>query len=297
MKHTLIRTTPDEASQEAFGGCGHAPIPAARRQRGAPPVYVDGVHVAESAIAAEAQNHTSPSGPEARAAAARALVIRHLLLRRAGEIELAPDPLTDAQGREETPEEALIRQVLDLEAPGEEPSEAECRRLYAVSKHRFMSPEVFEASHILIEPEAPSAPAWVAAQQRASSILDELRHGVDFGELARAHSACPTAAQGGALGQLTRGDLAEEFEQCVLDLQPGSVAPAPIRTRHGWHVVRLERHAPPQFLPFEVVAEDIRATLHARSALAASARYVEKLASADVIEGLTLSSEADQCAT
>ena len=50
--------------------------------------------------------------------AARALVIRHLLLRRAGELGLQPQPLIDGQGREETADEALIRQVLAAEAPG-----------------------------------------------------------------------------------------------------------------------------------------------------------------------------------
>jgi peptidyl-prolyl cis-trans isomerase C len=93
MKHTLIRTLP-EAGSEAFAGCGHAPMPAARRASGAPPIYVDGVHIAESDIAAEAQNHAASSGAEARAAAARALVIRHLLLRRALELKLEPDGQT-----------------------------------------------------------------------------------------------------------------------------------------------------------------------------------------------------------
>jgi peptidyl-prolyl cis-trans isomerase C len=292
MKHTLIRTVPDEAPQEAFSGCGHAPMPAARRHVGAPPIYVDGVHIEESAIAAEAQNHAASSGPEARAMAARALVIRHLLLRRAGELSLQPQPLTDGQNREETADEALIRQVLAAEAPGAEPSDAECRRVYEGSPRRFSAPELFEASHILIEAEAADAAAWAAAHQRALGLIEQLYAGADFSTLARLHSACPTAAEGGALGQLTRGDLAREFERFVLDLKPGSVAPSPLRTRHGWHVVRLDRLAPERLAPFEAVVDDIRAALRARSAVAASARYVGALASSANIEGLALLSGA-----
>ncbi|MBL8547826.1 MAG: peptidylprolyl isomerase [Hyphomonadaceae bacterium] len=287
MKHTLIRTV-EEASEETFAGCGHGPVPAARRDRGAPPIYVDGVAIAESAIAAEAQNHAAGSGAEARAAAARALVVRHLLLRRAHELGLKPQPLADGHGREETPDEALIRQLLALEAPGEEPSEAECRRVYEASSARFSAPEIYEASHILLEAERPGASAWVSAHQRALELIEKLRLGADFAELARAYSACPTAAEGGALGQLTRGDLAAEFERPLLGLEPGAVAGAPIRTRHGWHVVRLDRHAPSRVLPFQTVAAAIAASLRERSAIAASARYVEKLAAAASIEGLSL---------
>ena len=101
--------------------CGHAPAPAAKRSANAPPVFVNGVHIAETAIAAEAQNHAAATGQEARAAAARALVIRELLLQRARVLGLEPMPLSDAQGRSETAEEALVRQVLEgeVEAIGE----------------------------------------------------------------------------------------------------------------------------------------------------------------------------------
>jgi peptidyl-prolyl cis-trans isomerase C len=292
MKHTLIRTVSEAAPQEGFSGCGHGPAPAARREKGAPPIYVDGVLIAEGAIAAEAQNHSAGSAAEARAAAARALVIRHLLLRRAEAMKLEPDAERDEDGREETREEALIRQVLQREAPGDEPTEAECRRVYETSISKFAAPEIFEASHILFEPGAPGDEAWVDAHKRACSAIAELLAGADFAACARAYSACSSAAEGGALGQFVRGDLAPSIEDTLAGLTPGSLGPAPIRTRHGWHVVRLDRHAPARTLPFEAVEEHIRAALHARSAVAASARYVERLAADAEIEGLSLSGGA-----
>lgn len=288
MKHTLIRTVTDEAPQEAFSGCGHGPAPAARREKGAAPIFVDGVLIPEAAIAAEAQNHSARSAAEARAAAARALVIRHLLMRRAEVLELQPQTERDERGREETTEEALVRQVLQCEAPGDEPTEAECRRVYESSKAKFAAPEVFEASHILFEPSAPGAEAWVEAHQRACAAIARLQGGADFAACARAHSACSSAAEGGTLGQFVRGDLAPSIEDALAQLTPGCLAPAPIRTRHGWHVVRLDRHAPARVLPFEAVEEHIRASLRARSAIAASARYVERLAANAQIEGLSL---------
>jgi peptidyl-prolyl cis-trans isomerase C len=294
MKHTLIRTIPDTPQEAAFSGCGHGPIPAARRAANAPPVFVNGVEIAESAIALEAQNHSAASGPEARAAAARALVIRELLLQRARALGLTPAPQCDAQGREETAEEALVRAVLEREAPAQEPTDAECRRVYAAAPERFMAPELYAASHILFAPEASGAGPWVAAHQSAVRAIEAISHGGDFAELARALSACPTAGQGGSLGQLRRGDLSPEIERALLGLRGGEVKSTPVRTRHGWHVVRLDRHAPAHLLPFETVAPMIRETLRGRAWAAASAQYVAALAAEADIEGLALTFGANE---
>ncbi|MGE3789972.1 MAG: peptidylprolyl isomerase [Hyphomonadaceae bacterium] len=290
MKHSLIRTVPETSEAAAFSGCGHAPAPAAKRGANAPPVFVNGVHIAESAIAAEAQNHRAATGQEARAAAARALAIRELLLQRARTLALEAVPLRDAQGREETAEEALVRQVLDCEAgePGE-PGETECRRVYDASKESFMTPELYEASHILCAPQADETAPWQGARDKAERLLQFIQQGGDFAECAQRHSDCPTAAQAGALGQLSPGDLAAELEQTLASLKPGEVAPVPVRSRHGWHLLRLERRAPAALLPFETAAPAIRTRLRERLAVAAQARYVARLAGEAEIEGLVLS--------
>lgn len=287
MKHTLIDTA-EAPPAESFSGCSQGPMPAARRPAGAPPVFVNGVAIPEAAIAQEAQNHEAPSGPEARAAAARALVIRELLLQRARALELEPEPQRDLRDREETENEALVRQVLELEAPATEPTEAECERVYESSKSQFASPEIFVASHILFAVEDRSAAAWTAAHQQAAQTIAALDGGAEFADLARRHSACPSAAQGGSLGQLQLGDLAEGMEKALLLLHEGCVASTPVHTRHGWHVVRLDRRTPQRVLPFEAVEPMIRERLRARAALAASARYITRLAGSADIEGLSL---------
>ncbi len=288
MKHTLIKTAPAPTEAEAFSGCGHGPIPAARRGPNAPPVFVNGVAIPETAIAQEAQNHAAPSGAEARAAAARALVIRELLLQRATALGLTPTPETDSRGRTETAEEALMRQLLATEAPASEPTDAECLRLYSASAAQFTAPELYEASHILVAPSDESPAAWDEAKLRAMGALEALQHGAEFAQLARALSACPTASQGGSLGQLSCGDLAPSVESALLALTPGTLADSPVRSQHGWHVLRLDRVIPAKTLPFETVAPILRARLLARAELATSARYIARLAADAEIEGLSL---------
>ena len=72
-------------------------------------LVVGGVQIPEALIAREAQNHPASDGAQAWAEAAHALAVRALLLHRARQLDLEPDPEIDAAGREETPEEAVIR--------------------------------------------------------------------------------------------------------------------------------------------------------------------------------------------
>lgn len=253
-------------------------------------VVFDGVEIPESLLAQEVQNHPGASAADARAAAGHALAIRALLLNRAHALNLQPEPERDARGREETPDEALVRAVLDLEVEVVEPTAAECRRVYAASGARFRTPTLHEAAHILIEPTDASPEADAAARERATWIADALRSGVcTFAELARDFSDCPSGATGGSLGQLQPGDLVPEVEAVLHALAPGDVAAEPVRSRFGWHVLRLERRVDGRQLPFELVEDRIRLNLEARAWSAAATRYVAGLAAEARTHGVALS--------
>ncbi|OQW61160.1 MAG: hypothetical protein A4S17_02075 [Proteobacteria bacterium HN_bin10] len=152
------------------GSCSTPPAAAARLSLDAPPVMVDGVLIAEADIAREVQHHDGATIEEARAAAARALVIRQLLLERAASLGLKPAPETDALGRWESDEEALIRQVLEAEASPVAPTEAECRRVY--ENHRDALPDTYERAAPIIR-DRLMARAWMAAS--AKYVADLVR--------------------------------------------------------------------------------------------------------------------------
>lgn len=145
------------------GSCSTPPPAAARLAFDAAPVKVNGVEVPETEIAREVQHHEGGTIEEARAAAARALIIRRLLLERARELGLSPAPETDALGRWESDEEALIRQVLEVEAPPTPPTTEECQRVYAARRAAF--PPTFELAAPLIR-DRLMARAWMAASAR-----------------------------------------------------------------------------------------------------------------------------------
>lgn len=257
-------------------------------------LVIDGVEIPEALLAQEIQNHPGASAADARAAAGHALAIRALLLHRAFELGLEATPQFDAAGREETREEALIRELLDAEVEVTAPSEAECRRVYDATPERFRTPALSEASHILIEPRGEDQGAVHAARDAAARLIAMLDGGAcTFAELARDHSDCPSGATGGSLGQLGPGDLVPEVERVLAGLAPGAVAAEPVRSRFGWHVLRLDRRIDGRQLPFDLVEDRIRLHLESRAWTAVATRYVSDLTAEARRQGVALTLGVD----
>ena len=119
------------------------------RTLGQPPpcsLFVAETGITEADIAREMQDHRGSSRPEqARADAARALVVRELLRLEVERLGLG----TQVQpiGRESA-EEAGIRVLLEREVEERVPSEKDCRRYYEQNHERFRSPDrIVRAPH------------------------------------------------------------------------------------------------------------------------------------------------------
>jgi peptidyl-prolyl cis-trans isomerase C len=253
-------------------------------------IVIDGIEIPEALIAQEAQNHPGESAADAWKAAGHALALRALLLARAREIGLQAEPETDAEGREETPDEALIRALLDEELDVQSPTEAECRRVYEASPGRFRTPPLHEASHILIEARAGDEAALASTRLLAERLIEILGSGAcTLAELAADHSDCPSRQVGGSLGQLRPGDLVPEVEDVLAALRPGEIAAEPVLSRFGWHVLKLDRRIEGRALPFELVADRIKLHLESRAWAAAAARYAAELTAEARARGVALS--------
>ncbi len=257
-------------------------------------IVIDGVALPERLVAEEAQNHPAATPEAARKAAAHALAIKALLLDRAHQLGLTPQSELDEDGREETPEEALVRAVLDAEIVVERPGETECRRVYDSTPQRFRTSTLTQASHILFAPKGEDEAAWETARAAAMAAIAELAdHPHRFVELAAVLSDCPSKGVGGSLGQLSPGDLAAEVEAGLVRLQDGETASEPVRSRFGWHVLRLERRIEGRRLPFEHVLPRIALHLESRAWTAAAARYASGLVAEARERGVALSVTED----
>ncbi len=76
------------------------------------------------------------------------------------------------------------------------------------------------------------------ARESAQRLVDQLKQGVDFGEIARQFSQSATASNGGALGWVAPGDLPPEIASAVQTLQSDTIA-GPIRSEGGFHILKL----------------------------------------------------------
>ncbi len=79
----------------------------------------------------------------------------------------------------------------------------------------------------------------VKTELEAKQILDQLKKGKKFSELAR-QSLCPSGKKGGDLGSFGRDQMVREFEKAAFALNKGELS-VPVKTEFGWHIIkRLE---------------------------------------------------------
>lgn len=258
-----------------------------------PRVTVNGQKIAPSAIAAEAQNHPAPDADGAWAAAARALVLRQLLLDEADRQGITAYGLVDAEGRKLVDDDARIEVLLEQEVHCPVADEATIRRYYAQHAVRFTSPTLVEAEHILFSAAPNDELAYGLATGDARTAIRRLQNEpARFKELAAQYSACPSKEQGGNLGQIGPGQTVKEFEDVLFNLGEGALHPEPVKTRFGVHVIRAGRRIEGQQLPLELVRDKIAQYLEEASWRRAVTQYLAILACQAKVEGIDIG-EAD----
>ena len=277
------RPSADEPEAESVEEPESAPALIASSEQEWPRITVNGVTLAPEAMALEVQYHPAESREEASFLAAQALVIRELLRQRSLDLGLVVQAEAD-----ESEEEAITRQLIELEVALPACDEASCQRYYESNTERFHTAPLLAARHILIECAPEDGEARSLAREKADQLLELLHQdGGRFAELAAAHSACSSKVQGGALGQISKGQTVPEFERQLFKL-PAGLATLPIESRYGWHLVTVDQRLEGQALPYEVVAGSIRAQLQQGVWQKAVAQYLQTLIGAADIRGIQL---------
>jgi peptidyl-prolyl cis-trans isomerase C len=241
-------------------------------------VKVNGRIITEGEIARETQYHPADSFEAARRKAAEALVVRELLLQRASRLAIEGEP-----------EEVRISALMEREVKTPHADEETCRRYYQTHRDRFRSPDLIEARHILFVANPDDAEAVASARAKAQNAIELLtKQPARFPELARELSACPSAKQGGSLGQVTRGSTVPEVETFLFELEVGQLCPVPVRSRYGFHVLEVLRRVDGKTLPFEAVQKKIADYLEARVWRQAVHQYIQLLVGSSEIAGIEL---------
>jgi parvulin-like peptidyl-prolyl isomerase len=174
----------------------------------------------------------------------------------------------------------LDRLIGKINAKISAPKRKDIAEHYRKHREQFRSPETVRASHIVKNVnenrDEPTARAEIDA------VAEALRAGASFEELADQHSDC--AGNGGDLGYFPRGQMVDEFDDVVFEMEPGAVS-AVFHTVFGFHIARLVERQPARVKPLPEVEEEIQAELLRQKQTRALENFVDRLrAKADVRE-------------
>ena len=119
--------------------------------------------------------------------------------------------------------------------------EREIRRYYKKYEDNFVTPAEIKARHILFK-LAPDATEELLQKKRQQlgKLLDQIKEGASFEELAIKHSEDGTAVEGGDLGWCKPGEMVSEFENSAFAMETGQVSEI-VRSPFGLHLIKVEQ--------------------------------------------------------
>jgi peptidyl-prolyl cis-trans isomerase C len=150
----------------------------------------------------------------------------------------------------------LIQALLRDEMTKHPVTDAEVQAEYDKQKSMVGSKE-YRARHILVENQA-----------EATAIVDQLKKGAKFEELAKKSKDTGSAANGGDLDWAAPDAYVKPFSDALQKLKKGEMTETPVQTQFGWHVIRLDDVRDTQFPPLEQVAPQIRESMQQQKAQA-----------------------------
>jgi len=209
---------------------------------------VDGVAITETemAFAAEdlARDLRSVPANEQRAFLVNVLIDMKLMANAARKLELNKTAVFER--RKNYLVERALRRAYFAAKISSALSEEKVRAAFDAFAATIKPQEELRARHIL-----------VATRAEADAVEAELAAGRPFAELAKEKSTGPSGPNGGDLGYFVRGNMVKEFEDAVFALKVGDVS-EPVKTKFGWHVIKLEDRRQRVAPTFEKVAPQLR---------------------------------------
>ena len=160
-------------------------------------------------------------------------------------------------------------------------TEEEAKKYYDENKKRFDVPEQVRVSHILIQfqladPNADPNDVKAKAKVKAQDLLQQIKNGADFAELAKTHSDCPSAPKGGDLGFFPRGETTPQFEKVAFGLEIGQISDI-VETEYGYHIIKAMDHKDASVVSFEQAKDDIIKELTEKKQLEFAETYISSL--------------------
>jgi parvulin-like peptidyl-prolyl isomerase len=140
----------------------------------------------------------------------------------------------------------------------EKAGEKELREFYQKNIGRYRRNETYRPAQILFIIPKQSTPEEVREiRKKCQKVLERIKKGEDFGEMALLYSQDSSNKDHGDLGFFKKGELLPAFEKEALRLKVGEVSEI-LRTEFGFHIIKLLDRKGTEPLPFEEVKERVR---------------------------------------
>jgi peptidyl-prolyl cis-trans isomerase D len=145
--------------------------------------------------------------------------------------------------------------------------ENELEKYHRRHLEQFEILEKIKASHILIKVDEDTDDAIREEKKAfAEKLLEEVKAGKDFAELARVNSDdAASAVKGGNLGYFTRGSMVKPFEQAAFNMKPGDISEV-VETTFGYHIIKVEEYTEPGVRSLEESMDEVKAGLRQEKA-------------------------------
>jgi len=147
-------------------------------------------------------------------------------------------------------EQILVQALIEREILNKvKVNDEEVLEYYEQNKDSFTEKEQVHLYNILLETE-----------EEAQNILEQLKAGEDFSEIAIEKSSGPSAAQGGDLGYVAKGTIIPEIEEVVFALESEELSEV-VKTDFGFHILKISDKKAETVKTLEEVKEEILQTL------------------------------------
>ncbi len=162
--------------------------------------------------------------------------------------------------------EQILQNALLQKTLNEKLGEKQIREAYDKMLKETSNSDEVRARHVLVKTE-----------KEALDVIKRAKRGEDFAALAKERSTGPSGRNGGDLGYFTAERMVPAFSAAAFETRPGQITAKPVKTRFGWHVIKVEdrrKVKPPSFKEArrklrenleQQVREDFNASLRAKA--------------------------------
>lgn len=174
---------------------------------------------------------------------------------------LATEGLTLEQYRRQLRSELLVAKLVNREVRSTVViSPEETRLYYDQHPEEFALPERVKLRQIFFASPSANAEDHADTRAKAQTVLEQLKNGADFDQMARRYSNGPEAKEGGELGWFTPGTLMAQLDRVAFTLQDGQISDL-IESPQGWHILKMEAREGHRQQTFEQAQEKVHALL------------------------------------